>query len=155
MKLEQLTIRDSSRSLLKETFEGPAKSGSFFTNTEPDTGLLGTIERINAREASMILPSSEASIAAHVHHTLYFLQVSAAHILKEDRHVDWGISWKIHEVDEATWQAFKSQLREEYENYLSLLDHIDFSGEQVEQVMASLAHSAYHLGALRQLVNQL
>ncbi|WP_051314609.1 hypothetical protein [Alteribacter aurantiacus] len=155
MKIEQITVRDSFLSLLKETFEGPSGTSSFYTNPKPDSGLLGTIERINAREASMILPSSEASIAAHVHHTLYYLQVSGARLLDEKRRVDWDLSWRIHEVDEGTWQAFKSQLREEYENYMSRLRDISFTSEQTATVSAALAHSAYHLGALKQLINQL
>ncbi|WP_096438401.1 hypothetical protein [Alteribacter populi] len=152
---EQQEIHVPFKTLFKETFEGQESSGSWYTNSEPNCGLFGTIERINAREASMILSSSESSIAAHVHHTLYYLQVFSAQLLNEDRQIDWSLSWKIHEVDEGTWQAFKSQLREEYENLLTILDNLEWNELRMKQAAAGLAHSAYHLGSLRQIINQL
>ncbi|TMW70141.1 hypothetical protein [Alteribacter natronophilus] len=150
-----LTVRNSLQKLLKEAFEGPEKEEIYFTDPGPSAGLMNTIERINAREASMILSSSQASIAAHVHHTLYHLQVTNASLLEEDRQVDWSLSWKIREVDEGTWQAFKSQLKEEYENFSHTLDTIDWTEKQTVSASAAIAHCAYHLGSLKQLIAQL
>ncbi|PYZ95516.1 hypothetical protein CR205_18470 [Alteribacter lacisalsi] len=155
MKTDLLTVKYAMQKLLKETFEGPGKNEIYFTDPGPGAGLLETIERINAREASMILPSSQASIAAHVHHTLYHLQVMNAGLLNEDRQVDWSLSWKIHEVDEGTWQAFKSQLKEEYDSFNETLEKIEWTEQQTLYASAALAHCAYHLGSLKQLIAQL
>ena len=64
----------------------------------------------------------------------------------------WDEAWKTAAVDDAAWTAIRNGLREEAQRWLKALSgaravsEVEFTG-----MIASIAHLAYHLGAIRQI----
>ena len=98
--------------VLRETFEGPKESWSYFTDNSPDAGYFGTLHTISAADAS----GSEggSSIAAHVHHIVFALNEASGWIRGDRSPRDWKESWNVQTVDEAAWSRLLDRLRWEY-----------------------------------------
>ena len=70
---------------------------------------------------------------------------------RKDR-VNWEDSWLIETVNEAEWDALRQSVRKSYESTLQCLAVVeDWDERSVGMVMGMIAHTAYHLGAIRQL----
>ena len=134
--------------LLDETFE--QVQGIYL---DKGTSFFETLETISAEEASRPVSAKCASIAAQVEHTRFYLQVLAGCIQKKEiGKIDWEKSWQLKEVTPEEWEALKKQLRETYESVLTLMKSLDtWEGEDdIGASLAILAHTAYHLGEIRQ-----
>ncbi|KWW17268.1 hypothetical protein AS888_21900 [Peribacillus simplex] len=145
-------LAESLKTLLNETFEGPGNGGSYYTDSKPNTGIFGTLEGLNAEDASLSIHGS--TIAAHADHTRYYLWVVRTMISGVEFEKDWDASWTISQVDETKWAEIKEGLQSEYHSLLAKIDTIDLE-EWLTNVNAIIAHSAYHLGALRQMIKEL
>lgn len=146
------TLASSIKTLLKETFEGPGNDGSYYTESRPNTGVFGTLDGLTAKDASLSINGS--TIAAHSDHIRYYLWVIRTMISGADFEKDWGESWTIAAVDEVKWAEIRDGLHKEYVTLLAEIDSIDLE-EWLTNVNATIAHSAYHLGALRQMIKSL
>ncbi|WP_078379699.1 hypothetical protein [Sutcliffiella halmapala] len=139
------------RTLLKETFEGPEKNASWYTEAKPGSGLFGTLEKLSAEDAS--IPVNGTTIAAQTDHTRYYLWVANSYLNEEEPTKDWKASWKITNVDEITWAQFNNELKQEYTTLLKKVDSLDSSDELTSNgLLGAIAHSAYHLGSIRQMI---
>jgi len=141
--------------LLSEAFAGPSGKGSWFTDEDPDSGLLGTLESLSASEASFPLtPGDGASAASHASHLRYALSLANRAMKGENpyREADWNGSWAIAVVDEKAWAALKKGLSEEFETLKTALSDpsVLSSDMRVYGMIGNIAHAAWHLGALRQ-----
>lgn len=149
------TLRNSVKAMVQETFEGPPVPvrGTWFISVEQNSGIFGIIDVISFEEASMSI--HRTTLAAHTDHVRYHMW-GINGILKNGKQpeMDWEKSWDIHSVDEQQWNRIKEELRNEYVTLLELIDASDWY-EQADTVVASLAHSAYHLGALRQMIKMI
>ncbi|GGH78646.1 hypothetical protein JOD43_001546 [Pullulanibacillus pueri] len=147
------TLKNSVKTMIKETFEGPPVplKGSWFVNSEPNSGIFGAIERMSCDEASTSIHGT--TLAAHTDHVRYHLW-GTNEILKEGKQpqMNWGMSWEIHSVDEKQWNTIQEGLRKEYLTLLEAIDAIKWNELLANEVLSSLAHSAYHLGAIRQML---
>ncbi|GAB6255267.1 MULTISPECIES: hypothetical protein [Peribacillus] len=146
------TLKSSIKMLLKETFEGPGNDGSYYTDSRPNTGIFGTLDGLTAEDASRSINGS--TIAAHSDHTRYYLWVIRTMISGTDFEKDWDASWTIAQVDEVKWAEIREGLHKEYVTLFKEIDTIDL-GKWLTNVNATIAHSAYHLGALRQMLKVL
>lgn len=144
-----ISFLEAVKALLNETFDGPEGNGSWYTESKPGSGIFGTLEKISAEEAS--IPVQGTSIAAHTDHTRYYLWVTNAFMGGEVPERDWTESWKITSVDETTWERYKKELRDEYNQLLEKVNSLE-SDDKLAESLGSIAHSAYHLGAIRQMV---
>lgn len=144
-------LRDAIKTMVKETFEGPSGEGSMFTESRPNSGLFGSLNQLSADEASVAV--SGTTIAAHADHTRFYLWGTNI-ILKDGKQpeMDWEESWKIHFVDEERWKQIQEGLRHEYVTFWERIDTIEWNESLIKEALASLAHSAYHLGAIRQML---
>lgn len=143
-------LRESFKALLMETFDGPGRNGSWYTESKPGSGIFGTIEKLSAEEASILVQST--TIAAHIDHTRYYLWMANTYMNGDKPELDWSESWKISSVDENTWSRFKIELQNEYTTLLENINSLTSLDEQsLNGILGSLAHSAYHLGAIRQM----
>jgi hypothetical protein len=135
--------------LFKETFEGTGGASSHFI--DPKGGaLFETLERISSETASR--NQSGSSIAAHCGHTRYYLQVLPQFMRDEHPKADWPDSWQKSQVDVLEWAALKRSLRAEYETVTHFLQGIQtWDDEMIGGGLSMLAHTSYHLGAIRQL----
>jgi hypothetical protein len=135
--------------VLAEAFDGPHQTWSYFTDSGRDSGLLGTLERLSAADASRVL--GRTSIAAHVHHVIFGLEASAAWIEGDRTTRKWSESWSLTEADDERWRRMQEELRSGYRDLRKDIElFAASSAESMGGVVGALAHVAYHLGAIRQ-----
>jgi hypothetical protein len=119
-----------------------------------DPGLLASLARLSAEAASR-MPAGGSSIAAHVDHLRYgfhLLNRWAAGNPVPWKETDWSASWARNTVSEDEWRTLRDDLARETAAWAEVLA----SGREVGEVEAgwisgTVAHVAYHLGAIRQL----
>ena len=138
--------------LFGELIDG-VSGGGFVLNTG-DIGLLRSLEALSAADASRSV-NGGATVAAHAQHVRYGLSLMnrwAAEGGDPFADARWDDAWKISTVGEAEWTEINSGLGEEARRWLDVLKTPrDVSGVELTGMMASVAHLAYHLGAIRQI----
>jgi len=150
-----MTSDDLSRSLpalFGELVDGAPETGAFVLNPG-DAGLLAGLDRLSAAAASRSSHGG-ASIAAHTDHLRYGLSLMNRWAAGENpfADADWTASWKRTTVSEAEWEELRSGLRAECRRWRSALrERREVAGIELDGVIGSIAHLAYHLGAIRQI----
>ena len=138
------------RFLLTETFE--SVHGIYL---DKGTSLFETLAHIDARAASKPMGNC-ATIAAHIAHTTYYLRVLEDRMFGRDlSYVDWDEIWQtVSAVDETEWAALQADLRATYARVKGHLDDADsWQGfAELSSMLGIIAHSAYHLGEIRQMM---
>jgi hypothetical protein len=118
------------------------------------TAFFETLDGVNAAEASRRASPDTASIAAHVRHVIYYLEVLQRSLRGEPLGtLDWREIWeKDRPVDEDAWTALQDRLRREVAGVEALArDNATWDREDpLGGFMAVIVHTAYHLGAVRQ-----
>lgn len=118
------------------------------------TSLFATLDQTSAEVASTPIAAGTVSIAAHVEHVILYLEVLGGHIAGEEvGEVDWGEIWeRVDWVSNEEWEEQRSRLRMTYARLIERLRATE-DWEQNDAIGASIAivaHSACHLGAIRQ-----
>jgi hypothetical protein len=135
--------------LLQETFE---KSQGYFLDA--NTSLFETLKNITAEEASIPVGGKCATLAAQVSHVTFYLQAVEGVITGGDfQQVDWGEIWRtINQVSQSQWESIQSELQQKYKYICSLVkEKSDWNREEeLDSILGIVAHSAYHLGEIRQ-----
>ena len=134
--------------LLDETFEHV--HGIFL---DRGTSLLETLDAITAEEASRPVSARCASIAGQVEHVRFYLQVLQDYVQgRPVGTIDWQASWHLKTVTPDEWAALKDRLKAAYESVVAVLRGLDsWEGEnEIGGALAIVAHTAYHLGEIRQ-----
>ena len=152
-----MTTNDSSPTLARlfaELIDGAVGEGGAFILNSGDTGLLRSLGKLSADAASRDV-NGGATIAAHAQHLRYGLSLMnrwAAEGGNPFADATWDEAWKISRVDEPAWTQIRNGLRDEAHRWLTTLGspravaEVEFTG-----MVASIAHLAYHLGAIRQI----
>jgi len=135
--------------LLSETFEGsPDGQGSAYLDR--GVGIFNTLEKLSAEQVSREFAAT--TIAAQLEHAKFYLDRLCEFMTGRTEKVNWEQSWLIDEVNETEWNALRDSARKSYEDTLRCLAGIeDWSEDNVGMAMGMLAHTAYHLGAIRQI----
>lgn len=139
--------------VLNELIDGSALEAAWVLNPE-DPGLISSLGKVSAEEASAVPSGGGASIAAHVDHLRYGLELLNRSIRGEKplADADYSASWKLNAVSEAEWALRREALRREAYAWREALMHSrDLTDVELTGVIASVAHLAYHLGAIRQI----
>jgi hypothetical protein len=138
--------------ILKETFEGPPpKTSSAFL--DQGCGLFQTVERLTAGDASRASRPGGTTVAAHCAHVKFYLDVLHGYMLGSDEQADWKRSWLVREVGPEEWESLKREVRAAYDTVSKALRSVEGWGERsVGAGMAVVVHTAYHLGAIRQIL---
>ncbi len=150
-----MTINDLNRSLsslLSELVFGAPAAGAFILN-RGDPGLLASLDHLSASEASASRDGG-GSIAAHTDHLRYGLSLMNRWSAGENPFQDanWAASWELSDLSEGEWKALRQELRTEVEQWHSALQEPrDITGMELDGVIGSVMHVAYHLGAMRQI----
>jgi hypothetical protein len=140
--------------LFSELVDGASgHTGAFILNSG-DGGMLRSLDKLSAAEASRST-NDGATIAAHAQHVRYGLSLMSRWATEGgDPFADatWDEAWKTVDVDAATWTEIRNGLRDETHRWLMALGAPrDVSDVELTGMIASIAHLAYHLGAIRQI----
>lgn len=140
---------ESAAYLLRETFEGsPDGQGSAYLDR--GVGFLSTIAAVKANAASTYFHGT--TIAAQTEHAKFYLDRLCEFMTGRTDKVNWEDSWLIETVNDEEWDALRSTLRQTYEKTLKCFALIeDWPERRVGEAIAMVAHTAYHLGAIRQI----
>lgn len=151
--MEAAELSGSLQTIFRELVGGAPAGPCFVLNTG-DRGLLASLDRLPA-EAASASPTGSAPIAAHVDHLRYGLSLMnrwARDGGNPFADADWTQSWRIDGVDDSEWASLRSALRAEAEAWQrTLATPREATGIELTGIIASVAHLAYHLGAMRQM----
>jgi hypothetical protein len=139
--------------MLRETFEGsPTGEGSAYL--DQGVGVFNTLEKIAAAEASQAFHGT--SVAAHTEPAKFYLDRLCEFINGRTTKVNWEDSWLIETVNQEEWDALRSVVRTAYENALRCIaEPREWTEMQVGMAIGLVAHTAYHLGSIRQIAKSL
>lgn len=144
--------------LFSELADGIDKGSEAFVLNPGDLGLLRSLDKVSAADASRAARGG-ATVAAHAEHARYGLSLMnrwASEGGNPFANATWGDAWKITSVDDSTWKTIRDGLREEAHRWLSALEAPREVNEvELAGMIASVAHLAYHLGAMRQIDKEL
>ena len=147
-------VHESLALLFAELVDGPPADGAYMLNGT-DRGLLRSLDALAAEAASKVPESGGASIAAHVDHVRYGLELMNRWSQGEANPwatADWTASWRRSTVSDEQWMVLREQLRSEVRRWHRALGiPRQLSGMELNGVIGSVAHLAYHLGAIRQI----
>ncbi len=139
--------------LLSELIHGADRESAWVLNPE-DPGLLRSLDKLSAEAASARAPNGGSSIAAHVDHLRYGLELLNRWSRGENpfADADYAASWRRVAVADEEWAELRGRLRSEADHWLEAARQPrDVSEFELTGVVASAAHLAYHLGAIRQV----
>ena len=140
--------------LFGELIDGPVPAAAYMLNGG-DPGLLRSLDALSAAAASRPSSAGGASIAAHVDHLCFGLELMNRWSDGESdpwSGADWAASWRRTTVNAAEWDALRARLRETTRRWHDALrTPRALSTLELNGVISSIAHLAYHLGAIRQI----
>jgi hypothetical protein len=140
--------------LFRELADGTTGSGDAFILNTGDAGLLRSLDRLSATEASRSVHGG-ATIAAHAQHLRYGLSLMnrwAAEGGNPFADARWDEAWTVSTVDQSRWDEIRRGLDDEAHRWLTALAaDREVSDLELSGMIASVAHLAYHLGAIRQI----
>ncbi|HEY7728923.1 MAG TPA: DinB family protein [Candidatus Eisenbacteria bacterium] len=139
--------------LLRETYEGglPGQGTQYLDH---GSGIRSTLALVTAEQASRRV-DGHPSIAAHVRHMNFHLRVTSEWIEGDHSRRDWRASFEPQTVTEEEWETLKRDLEASRRELIRVLESLTperFAAEGA--AMGAIAHLAYHLGAIRQLLHR-
>jgi hypothetical protein len=141
--------------ILVEVFQGSLDGEAYILNPG-DPGLLRQLDSIDARTASTRNVPGKTTIAAHVDHVLYGLTLLNRWANGEENpwaDADWDAGWKRGVVSDAEWLSLRDSLRQNFESWRDFVaQKSDWTDIAAAGTVASAAHTAYLLGAIRQIL---
>ena len=139
--------------LLRESFEGsPDGQGSAYLDR--GIGFFSTLDGLSAADASQEFTGT--TIAAQTEHAKFYLDRLCEFINGRTERVNWEDSWLIETVNDSEWDALRLTVRTSYENLLRCLAAVDdWTEDRTGMAIGKVAHTAYHLGAIRQIVKSI
>jgi hypothetical protein len=151
--LEAAALNRAPSGLLAELLDGASDEVAWVLNPG-DPGLLQSLDRLSAAEASEPSPGGGPSIAAHVDHLRYGLELLNRWSDGESpfADADYASSWRRTVVSAPEWSGLRDTLQATAERWSRVvrepraLTEVELTG-----VLASVVHLAYHLGAIRQI----
>ena len=140
--------------LFSELVDGAIDPNGAFILNSRDVGLLRSLDTLSAADASRSV-NDGATIAAHAQHVRYGLSLMNRWATEGGNpfaDATWDEAWKTVDVDATEWERIRNGLREEAHRWLQALGSPrDVTGVELSGMVGSIAHLAYHLGAIRQI----
>jgi hypothetical protein len=140
--------------LFSELIDGAANPGGAFILNSGDIGLLRSLDKLSAAEASRSA-NDGATIAAHAQHVRYGLSLMNRWAREGGNpfaDATWDAAWKIADVNAADWDEIRGGLRDQAHAWLEALSEPrEAAPVELAGMIGSIAHLAYHLGAIRQI----
>ena len=150
--IDRKEFAEALKYLFDETFAGSFEQGSVYLDS--GVGIFHTIERLPADKASKSIAG--ANVAAQTDHLRYYLDVLNNFLNGRVQFADWNNSWRIKEVTEEEWTEIRNKLQKSFETVQqTFAEKEEWNKDGLVEAMAMIVHSAYHLGAIRQLIKHL
>ena len=147
-------ITRSLTTLFSELVDGAPGGGGAYILNSGDIGLLRSLSRLSAADASRAV-NDGATIAAHAQHVRFGLSLMnrwARDGGNPFADAKWDEAWKTSAVDTIQWEEIRNGLGDESHRWLEALGAPrDVSGRELSGMIGSIAHLAYHIGAIRQI----
>ena len=119
-----------------------------------DPGLIKSLAAVPASQASA-RPGGRPSVAGHAQHLRFGLALMnkwAGGDPNAFADASFAESWSHQEVTEDEWRALRQALEDEARQWLTRLETLrDWDEMTLSGFVSSVAHTAYHMGAIRQL----
>ena len=146
-------LAESLKLLFAELVDGPPSGACFILNPK-DPGLLRSLDLLSAAAASAPTKTG-SSVAAHVDHLRFGFELMNKW-LAGDAHAfdgaDFQASWRKTSVNDAQWKQLRLDLRDEAHRWLDTNSRPrEMNATELSAVIGSVAHLAYHFGAIRQI----
>ena len=119
-----------------------------------DGGLLRSLDTLAASAASAVPAAGGSSIAAHVDHIRYGLSLMNRWSHGDPNPwstADWTASWSRCTVNDQEWAALRQALEMKRARGSKIRAPREYSEMELNGVIASISHLAYHFGAIRQI----
>jgi hypothetical protein len=149
---DDVQIIGALNTILAELIDGTAGDAAWVLNPG-DRGLLAALDTLSA-EAASAAPDGRASIAAHVDHLRYGLELLNRWTEGHDPFAtaDYSASWRRRPVSVAEWQTLRMAVAREAHAWMaSAAQPRAWTATTLTGALASAVHLAYHLGAIRQI----
>jgi len=149
-----LAIR-SLTTLLNETLFCAGEHSGYLLNPK-DPGLVDTLRGISAKVASSPPRPGRKPAVSHSNHVLYGIELANRALSGEEgvyESADWDVAWRLETIDDQQWEVLIDRIERESQLLIDLVnqarewDEVMFTG-----VNAIAPHTAYHLGAIRQIL---
>jgi hypothetical protein len=141
--------------MLTEIFGGPPGQEAYVLNPG-DPGLLRQLDTIDAKTASTPPSQGQKSIAAHADHIYFGLAILnrwAAGETNPWAGADFNASWQRASVTDDQWRALREGLRGEADKWQkTIAARTNWDDMSAAAGISTAAHTAYHLGAIRQIL---
>ena len=155
--LDRMRTNDTSTTLttlFAELVDGANTPGGAYILNSGDAGLQRSLDKLSAADASRSV-NGGATIAAHARHLQYGLSLMnrwASEGGNPFADAMWDEAWTTTAVSDDEWIEIRSGLRDETRRWLHALGSPrDVTREELNGMLGSIAHLAYHLGAIRQI----
>ena len=150
-------ITGSLTRLFSELTEGANHPRGAFILNSGDEGLLRSLDKLSSEGASRSA-NGGATIAAHAQHLRYGLSLMNRWATEGGNpfaDANWDEAWRVSTVNEGQWREIRDGLRDEARRWLDALGAPrDVSAVELNGMIGSIAHLAYHLGAIRQIARE-
>ena len=135
--------------LLRETFEG-SPEGAASAYLDRGVGIFSTLDALSADAVSTDFLGT--TIAAQTEHAKFYLDRLCEFINGRTEKVNWDDSWLIEAVSDTEWVALRQSVKKSYEGTLRCLASVEeWTEDRTGMAVGMVAHTAYHLGAIRQI----
>ena len=147
-------LAPSLATLLSEIALGAPTGGGAYVLSGGDPGLLASLDKLSAEDASKSRDGG-ATIAAHVAHLTYGISLMNRWADGEANpwaDADWAAAWRTTTVDHGRWVELRRNLADEVGRWLDAIGSSrDVERIELDGMIGSVVHLAYHLGAVRQI----
>jgi len=144
--------------MLTELFDGPPAGEAYVLNPG-DPGLLRQLDSIDAAVASKQFAPGRPPVAAHVDHVHFGLALLNRWANGEANPwagADWNASWRRTSVTNDEWRTLRDALRHEADAWRTVVKaRTSWDDVSASAALSTAAHTAYHLGAIRQILGAL
>ena len=155
MTMDDSVFQRALSNMLTEIFNGPPGQEAYVLNPG-DLGLLRQLETIDATTASTPPTPGQKNIAAHVDHVTFglaILNLWASGEANPWAGADFNASWQRTAVTDDQWRALRDALRREVDKWQkAVAARTNWDDMSAAAGLSTAAHTAYHLGAIRQVL---
>ncbi len=155
----QIDLTPTLIDMYRETFEGKVRPDmSWIVSGPAEDSVLGSLAGLSSDEAYATTSPGRKSIAAHVAHLKFTLELTLKRLHGENPAADWPSSFNVGESSQTAWGQLQRELRSAYDGVLAYFDRMrdqpisQWQPIHVAGLAAMIGHNAYHLGAIRQLI---